>query len=509
MPIAVATAMPRTDEIRRCVADAGGQRAGGDRADHGTCRPGGVHDPEAERLRKAGRLCAVRHERDAGRGHPAHRDGGAEEERRDHERAVAQREHERAIAAIPQRPRRTGTSRPRTSLSRPATGARATSISPAHTKAPAIATLPHPASSNVSGASRSSAPKKRAGTTVSQTATANGASWSACQREIEPALAAPRVAGSRAARPARAIVAAATARKTHSYRRELRDGADRRPDDESEHSEPEGRAERLAPTFAGRRRGEPGEGPGPRHGAREALREAGRRRARRSRSRARTGARDAEQEEADDRSALRPDPLCKVARRDAAEHRPRAVGADDEARLQLAEPELSGQGGDERDDRREEHRVGEDDRADEGEEAGAHAAPRAYAAVTPVQVHNEMHRVGGSLVRPSRLTFAEATACRSGHQPQALRARCKRQSRDAESARQDREEAQFRNLRTFRELRPEPRAHARSPPRPSWPVVMPDRGRRGPAGRSPRAATIRLSTTKCTESVASSSGPHD
>ena len=57
---------------------------------------------------------------------------------------------------------------------------------------------------------------------------------------------------------------------------QLGDGADRRADDESEHGEPEGRAEGLAAPGARRAQRQPGERTRPRDGAREALGEPGR-----------------------------------------------------------------------------------------------------------------------------------------------------------------------------------------------------------------------------------------
>ncbi len=118
-----------------------------------------------------------------------------------------------------------------------------------------------------------------------------------------------------------------------------------------------------------------------------------------------------------------------------------------------------------------------------GEEASAHRRLEHTRRERPSRSTTEMHRVGGSLVRPSRLTFAEATACRSGHQPQALRARCKRQSRDAESARQDREGAQFRKLRTFPDCDRNARSRSVTASA-SWPVGDARSGSTSPGRRA-------------------------
>jgi hypothetical protein len=64
----------------------------------------------------------------------------------------------------------------------------------------------------------------------------------------------------------------------------------------------------------------------------------------------------------------------------------------------------------------------------------------------------QMHRVGGSLVRPSRSTSAEAAASRSGHRPQALRARCMAESRDRVGSRQAAIRQECRSLRSFAEF---------------------------------------------------------
>ncbi len=146
------------------------------------------------------------------------------------------------------------------------------------------------------------------------------------------------------------------------------DGAEHRSDDRSEDGGAEGDPDQLAPARAGRCDGQPGERAGPGRRAREALDEA----SETERPRA-GGEREADAREREQREAENDRPLGAESHRgdsawDAAEESARPERADEQPRAGLREPELVGVAGHERRERAEEHRVDEDDRADEDEQ---------------------------------------------------------------------------------------------------------------------------------------------
>ena len=109
--------------------------------------------------------------------------------------------------------------------------------------------------------------------------------------------------------------------------------------------------------------GDPRERAGPGHRARDALREP--RDAERDRvaGEREDEARDAEERKAGDDAALRPDPADEEPGREPADERAAAVGAEQQPGLELRQVVVVGEAGEERDDRAEQHRVDEHDRA--------------------------------------------------------------------------------------------------------------------------------------------------
>src|SRR3970282_2105649 len=105
-------------------------------------------------------------------------------------------------------------------------------------------------------------------------------------------------------------------------------------------------------------------------------------------------AREPEQEEPSHHGALGPEPRRCQAAGDAAEERARAEGADEETGARLREVELLRVARDEWRQRGEEHRVDEDDRADESEQA-PHCRARYGNAL-----HTKMQRAGGGFGVP-------------------------------------------------------------------------------------------------------------
>ena len=127
--------------------------------------------------------------------------------------------------------------------------------------------------------------------------------------------------------------------------------------------------------------------------------------------------RDGEQQEPADDGVLRPDPACDDAAGNPAEHGAGAEGSDEEARLELGEVERIDVGGNERDQRAEQHRVEEDDRADRRRRGGACGTAYVRGSVEPggrgTSSRTTENAPSRLPLRPaSRLTFAEASADR-------------------------------------------------------------------------------------------------
>ncbi len=136
--------------------------------------------------------------------------------------------------------------------------------------------------------------------------------------------------------------------------------------------------------------GDPREGSCPRDRAGEALNEAGNAKRDRAVGECEREACDAEKDKAPDDGALRAEACRSEASGYAAEERACAEGRDQESRPRLRKLELVRVPGHERRQRGVQHRVDEDDRAEESQQP-AHSGETSH--------HEEMHRAGDVFVR--------------------------------------------------------------------------------------------------------------
>ena len=251
-----------------------------------------------------------------------------------------------------------------------------------------------------------------------------------------------------------------------SDRGQLAERPDRRSDDEPEDGEAENGAEKLSAALAGSRQRQPGESAGPRHRARDPLEEAGAAESCRGRAQCEGCRRDSEREQPERppcvsaRSWPPAGPRgCRRSSRLPRRRRPGARPASFESSY------VSRQTGDQRHDRREQHRVGEHGHADDDEQT-AHAAEhtdcdRARDRVrstaeeqVPAQGHPGRTKENAPSrwpLRPAFPTDLRRSGCRSGsHQPPALRSRCTRESRGSRSLRQVLVNDQFPQIAVIR-----------------------------------------------------------
>ena len=145
--------------------------------------------------------------------------------------------------------------------------------------------------------------------------------------------------------------------------------AEHRADDEAEDGEAEDRAECLPASLARHVDGDPRQRAGPGRRARDTLDEAGQPEGDRAAGQREGEAREREHGQSGENAALRPDPADEEAARHSADQRSRAVRAEEQAGLELRQVVRVGEVGEERDDRPEQHRVEEHDRAREDDDA--------------------------------------------------------------------------------------------------------------------------------------------
>jgi hypothetical protein len=191
---------------------------------------------------------------------------------------------------------------------------------------------------------------------------------------------------------------------------DVSDAAEQRPDDEAEHGQPEDGAERLSAALARNADGDPRERSRPGGRARYALCEpcdpqrdgaTGEREAQ---------ARERQKGEARQDSALRTDPADEQPSRDPSHQRTPAVRPEEDAGFELRQVVVVGEAGEERDDRAEEHRVEEDDRARDGDDA-THLARIRRGCTSPGTKENAPSR---SRLRPAHPIDLRRSDCRAG-----------------------------------------------------------------------------------------------
>ena len=266
-----------------------------------------------------------------------------------------------------------GRRRPRRSEKRPDERVQQPSrAGPPRRTRPRSPSVPRPAASSRSGASTPSTPKSIAGRALSQSPPRKRAS-----RERAPETAPDRCVsrGASAERPAQAASASATSARSRERALDpddVRDRAEQRAEDRAEDREAERRPDQLAATGARRRHGQPCERAGPGRRARDSP-------ARSVRAPSVHGEPESANAKLATASSRRP---ARTARRgpyrarcdpagDPAERARRRRTRRPGARRRLREVELVRVPRDERDERAEQHRVDEDDRADEDEQAAA------------------------------------------------------------------------------------------------------------------------------------------
>ena len=292
---------------------------------------------------------------------------------------------------------RIGRSRPRRSVNRPRSGLMTTSTRPALKNTAPIARVVQPASSSASGARTASVPKSSAGSVFSQRPPTKRRSANARRRPAAES-------GSHGAeRPRTASPANANATTPTEMNEPRMPAASAIPPKSGPRIAPAIAAPNANPSISprcsfGAALATHASAPAQVDGAREALDE--------PREPERDGAvgecegdaRDPEQDEPEHDSVLRAVTRGGEAARDASEEGARPERGEEQAGSGLREVELVGVVRDERRQRREEQRVDEDDRADEGDEPAHEAricAP-AWLARGP-----KRHRAGGAFVRHS------------------------------------------------------------------------------------------------------------
>ena len=151
--------------------------------------------------------------------------------------------------------------------------------------------------------------------------------------------------------------------------------ADHRPEQRAEDGCAHGGPDHLAAALARRGGEQPREGARPREAAADALQEAGAGERPEAVGEREAEAREAHQRQADEDGAPRPEPCGRGSARQSADERAGRVRGDEHADPRLREAERVLEVGEERRERRVEHRVHPDERADEEQQAAhCHAA---------------------------------------------------------------------------------------------------------------------------------------